>query len=125
MPTLATEIKTTAIGDLINFFSKKKSHSIHSNRRNPRVKLDYIVKTTDGDSIKIDDYNYKYVTISKSYVKDKFDIDIGDNQISHLEKVDDIDSKKNLYYITNWRELSSSNKIYEFLKRMLWERKCE
>lgn len=118
-PTLSTEIKTNALKDLKVFFRKKTAKSIFSKRKLPRILLERTLKTEDGGSVEVADYNYQYITI-KGEAPSKFSVRFGNTITLQLKKVRTaVAPKDNLYEIENWESVSASDMLYKELRKLL------
>lgn len=119
VPTLAAEIKTSALKDLTHFFDKKTSNTVESKRRLPRIPLNCTLKTEDGRKVKVEDYNYQFMTIIGTKLPAEFAIKLGKETL-HLQKFEtDNDEKSHLYEIDNWQEVSTSKELQKELKNIL------
>lgn len=120
-PTLATEIKTTALKDLLLFFRKKMVKSLPSKRSLPRILLDCNLETGDGDMVKVADYNYQYITISEGKPSNEFTVKLGHVILRLIKSETAALAKDNLYEIENWESVSASAELHEELKKLLLE----
>ena len=118
-PAWATEIKTTALKDLLLFFRKKTARSLPSKRSLPRILLDCNLETKDGDMVRVADYNYQYITISEGKSSSEFTVKLG-HVILRLIKNETVAlPKDNLYEVENWESVSASAELHEELKKLL------
>lgn len=119
IPTLATEIETTAIKDLGVFFRGKTSDSVSSNRKLPRIPLNCTLETSDGSRINVINYNYQYMLLEHPVSQSEFSVLFGDQRIV-LKKCDQsVGGKEDLYEISDWEKISLSDSIHETLKELL------
>lgn len=122
IPTLATEIKTSAMKDLQVFFKRKTASSVLSKRRLPRIMLDCSVQTEDGGMVHISDYNYQYIMLSGDVPSSEMYIHIGNARL-HLKKTKStIGGKANLFEVENWEQISDSAEIHEGLLNLMQKR---
>lgn len=118
-PTLATEIKSSALKDLSVFFKRKAAKAMASKRELPRISLNCVLETEDGEKIQAVDYNYRYMVIDGEVPSSRLSVKIGD-VVLHLKKKE-MESlpKDNLYEIENWESVSAFTELYEALKKLL------
>ena len=120
-PTLASEIRTTAVKDLVILFKRKIAAPMQSHRKYPRILLNCEVTAEDGSKVKVIDYNYRYVTTEEPLSDSKLHLDFGGKTLL-LKKADQTNaSRKNLYEVTNWEQVSASREIKAALKKMMGE----
>lgn len=118
-PTLATEIKSSALKDLSVFFKRKTTQSISSKRTLPRMLLNCNLETGNRDKVRILDYNYHYMSVTGNIPSPKFYVKLGKATL-HLRKSQSAaDGKDNLFEIENWEEISSSDAVYKALQKLL------
>lgn len=118
-PTLSTEIKTTALKDLLIFFKRKTANTMASKRKFARIPLNCILSTGSGKKVMVVDYNYQYMTIDGEAPSDQFDVKMGGITL-RLNKVDaDGAPKDNLYEIEDWESVSVSEELQKQVKRLL------
>ena len=122
-PTLATEIRTSALKDLLIFFKRKTSQSVSSQRSLPRIPLDCNLETKSGNSVTVSDYNYHYMSITGSVPSPKFQIKLGNATLSLKKSETAPGSKDNLFEVENWEHISVSDAVYEALQKLLSEEK--
>lgn len=122
-PTLATEIRTSALKDLLIFFKRKTSQSVSSQRSLPRIPLDCNLETKSGNSVTVSDYNYHYMSIIGSVPSPKFQIKLGNATLSLKKSETAPGSKDNLFEVENWEHISVSDAVYEALQKLLSEEK--
>lgn len=116
IPTLATEIRSTALKDLLVFFRRKTAASVMSKRTLPRIALNTSLQTQDGTIVQVMDYNYQYMLLSANTPVDELDLNLG-NVTLHLRKTEQsVGGKDYLYEIENWQQISISQEIYEALQ---------
>lgn len=125
LPTLATEIKTSAAKDLMVFFKRKTASSVLSQRKLPRIQLDASLKTDSGETVHVSNYNYQYMMITGTVPGPAFDVYIGTTAL-HLNKTPaSVGGKDTLFEIENWETLSRSPELHEALKALLLEKQEE
>ena len=118
-PTLASEIKTTALKDLAVFFKKKTSGSMASKRQYPRMWLDCTLQTDDGNSVHVKDYNYRYMTIAGKTPLVVLSLKLGDVTLLLRKTSATPGGKSDLYEVLNWEEISESVDLRNELIRLL------
>ena len=118
-PTLASEIKTTALKDLAVFFKKKTSGSMASKRQYPRMWLDCTLQTDDGNSVHVKDYNYRYMTIAGETPLVVLSLKLGDVTLLLRKTSATPGGKSDLYEVLNWEEISESVDLRNELIRLL------
>ena len=101
VPTLATEIKTSAMKDLLVFFRRKTSSSVLSKRTLPRIPLHCTLETADGRSVHIRDYNYQYMSIAGSVPFSEFCVRVGNATLQLKKTKGSIGGKDNLFEVEN------------------------
>ena len=122
LPTLATEIKTSAAKDLMVFFKRKTASSVLSQRKLPRILLDASLKTDSGETVHVSNYNYQYMMITGTVPGPAFDLYIG-NTVLHLKKTpSSVGGKDTLFEIENWETRSCSPELHEALSALLLEK---
>lgn len=125
LPTLATEIKTTAAKDLMVFFKRKTASSVLSQRKLPRIPLDASLKTDSGETVHVSNYNYQYMMITGTVPGPAFDLYMG-NTVLHLKKTpSSVGGKDTLFEIENWETQSCSPELHEALMALLLEKQEE
>ena len=125
LPTLATEIKTTAAKDLMVFFKRKTASSVLSQRKLPRILLDASLNTDSGETVHVSNYNYQYMMITGTVPGPAFDVYIG-NTVLHLKKTpSSVGGKDTLFEIENWETQSRSPELHEALMALLLEKQEE
>ena len=77
LPTLATEIKTGAVKDLLVFFKRKTASSILSQRKLPRIVLNTSMRTDNGSVVHVLDYSYQYMLLTGAVPDSEFDLYMG------------------------------------------------
>ena len=85
LPTLATEIKTGAVKDLLVFFKRKTASSILSQRKLPRIVLNTSMRTDNGSVVHVLDYSYQYMLLTGAVPDSEFDLYMGRTAL-HLKK---------------------------------------
>ena len=85
LPTLATEIKTGAVKDLLVFFKRKTASSVLSQRKLPRIVLNTSMRTDNGSVVHVLDYNYQYMLLTGAVPDSEFDLYMGRTAL-HLKK---------------------------------------
>lgn len=120
-PTLATEIKSSALKDLFVFFKSKTAKIMASKRGLPRMLLNCTLKTEDGREVQLADYNYQYMVIDGEVPSDRFSVKIGDIVLWLKKKEIESLPKDNLYEIENWESVSTLTELHEALKKLLSE----
>ena len=119
LPTLATEIKTTAAKDLMVFFKRKTASSVLSQRKLPRIPLDASLKTDSGETVHVSNYNYQYMLLTGTVPGPAFDVYMG-NTVLHLKKTpSSVGGKDTLFEIENWENISDSLELHEALLEMI------
>ncbi len=125
LPTLATEIKTSAAKDLMVFFKRKTASSVLSQRKLPRIPLDASLKTDSGETVHVSNYNYQYMMITGTVPGPAFDLYMG-NTVLHLKKTPaSVGGKDTLFEIENWEARSCSPELHEALSALLLEKQEE
>ena len=125
LPTLATEIKTSAAKDLMVFFKRKTASSVLSQRKLPRIPLDASLKTDSGETVHVSNYNYQYMMITGTVPGPAFDLYMG-NTVLHLKKTpSSVGGKDTLFEIENWETRSCSPELHEALSALLLEKQEE
>lgn len=119
VPTLATEIKTSAMKDLLVFFRRKTSSSVLSKRTLPRIPLHCTLETADGRSVHIRDYNYQYMSIAGSVPFSEFCVRVGNATLQLKKTKGSIGGKDNLFEVENWKSISVSDEVYEAISEFL------
>lgn len=119
IPTLATEIRTNAVKDLLVFFKRKTASSVLSKRTLPRIPLHRTLETADGRSVHIIDYNYQYVSIAGSVPSSQFCVRVGDATLQMKKTKESIGGKDNLFEVENWESISVSDEVYEAISEFL------
>lgn len=119
VPTLATEIKTSAMKDLLVFFRRKTSSSVLSKRTLPRIPLHCTLETADGRSVDIRDYNYQYMSIAGSVPFSEFCVRVGNATLQLKKTKGSIGGKDNLFEVENWKSISVSDEVYEAISEFL------
>lgn len=120
-PTLATEVKSSVIKDLIVFFKRKMSTSVMSKRKLPRIVLNCALETDDGGTVMVSDYNYHYMNIAQDISRERFAVKFGDVQL-WLNKAENLSSRNaNPYEVENWETVSSSSAIRTSLEKLIGE----
>lgn len=118
-PTLASEIKTTAIKDLTIFFKRRNSTMVKSSRKLPRIFLNMDTVTSDGKAIKIVDYNYHYMAIEGEITEPRFCVKM-DKQLIWVKKIKEGTMRAdNLYELEDWQVVSASKGVRDTLKNIL------
>lgn len=118
-PTLATEIKSSALKDLSVFFKRKTAKAMASKRELPRIPLNCVLETEDGEKIQAVDYNYRYMVIDGEVPSNWFSVKIGDVVLQLKKKEMGSLPKDNLYEIENWESVSAFTELHEALKKLL------
>lgn len=118
-PTLASEIKTSALKDLLVFFKRKTAKAVASKRSLPRILLNCTLETEDGGKVQVADYNYQYMVIVGEVPSSQFSVKIGDRVLRLKKKEMDSLPKDNLYEIENWESVSALTELYEALRKLL------
>lgn len=106
VPTLASQIKSTALKDLHVFMQRKAAATVQSQRGLPRIDLNRSFKTLEGEMVTVLDYNYHYITLAGPSLQKELDLVFG-TQVLHLTKAENM-PKENLYEIQNWKTISNS-----------------
>ena len=119
VPTLATEIKTSAMKDLLVFFRRKTSSSVLSKTTLPRIPLHCTLETADGRSVHIRDYNYQYMSIAGSVPFSEFCVRVGNATLQLKKTKGSIGGKDNLFEVENWKSISVSDEVYEAISEFL------
>ena len=119
VPTLATEIKTSAMKDLLVFFRRKTSSSVLSKRTLPRIPLHCTLETADGRSVHNRDYNYQYMSIAGSVPFSEFCVRVGNATLQLKKTKGSIGGKDNLFEVENWKSISVSDEVYEAISEFL------
>lgn len=125
LPTLATEIKTSAAKDLMVFFKRKTASSVLSQRKLPRILLDASLKTDSGETVHVSNYNYQYMMITGTVPGPAFDLYMG-NTVLHLKKTpSSVGGKDTLFEIENWENISDSLELHEALLELIQGKQME
>lgn len=125
LPTLATEIKTGAVKDLLVFFKRKTASSVLSQRKLPRIVLNTSVRTDNGSVVHVLDYNYQYMLLTGAVPDSEFDLYMGRTAL-HLKKAQtSIGGKDNLFEIENWENISDSLELHEALLELIQGKQME
>ncbi len=125
LPTLATEIKTSAAKDLMVFFKRKTASSVLSQRKLPRIPLDASLKTDSGETVHVSNYNYQYMLLTGTVPGPAFDVYMG-NTVLHLKKTpSSVGGKDTLFEIENWENISDSLKLHEALLELIQGKQME
>lgn len=125
LPTLATEIKTSAAKDLMVFFKRKTASSVLSQRKLPRIPLDASLKTDSGESVHVSNYNYQYMLLTGTVPGPAFDVYMG-NTVLHLKKTpSSVGGKDTLFEIENWENISDSLELHEALLELIQGKQME
>lgn len=125
LPTLATEIKTSAAKDLMVFFKRKTASSVLSQRKLPRIVLNTSMRTDNGSVVHVLDYNYQYMLLTGAVPDSEFDLYMGRTAL-HLKKTQtSIGGKDNLFEIENWENISDSLELHEALLELIQGKQME
>ncbi len=125
LPTLATEIKTSAAKDLMVFFKRKTASSVLSQRKLPRIPLDASLKTDSGETVHVSNYNYQYMLLTGTVPGPAFDVYRG-NTVLHLKKTpSSVGGKDTLFEIENWENISDSLELHEALLELIQGKQME
>lgn len=125
LPTLATEIKTSAAKDLMVFFKRKTASSVLSQRKLPRIPLDASLKTDSGETVHVSNYNYQYMLLTGTVPGPAFDVYMG-NTVLHLKKTpSSVGGKDTLFEIENWENISDSLELHEALLKLIQGKQME
>lgn len=125
LPTLATEIKTSAAKDLMVFFKRKTASSVLSQRKLPRISLDASLKTDSGETVHVSNYNYQYMLLTGTVPGPAFDVYMG-NTVLHLKKTpSSVGGKDTLFEIENWENISDSLELHEALLKLIQGKQME
>ena len=125
LPTLATEIKTGAVKDLLVFFKRKTASSVLSQRKLPRIPLDASLKTDSGETVHVSNYNYQYMLLTGTVPGPAFDVYMG-NTVLHLKKTpSSVGGKDTLFEIENWENISDSLELHEALLELIQGKQME
>ena len=125
LPTLATEIKTSAVKDLLVFFKRKTASSVLSQRKLPRIVLNTSMRTDNGSVVHVLDYNYQYMLITGAVPDSEFDLYMGRTAL-HLKKTQSsVGGKDNLFEIENWENISDSLELHEALLELIQGKQME
>lgn len=125
LPTLATEIKTSAAKDLMVFFKRKTASSVLSQRKLPRIPLDASLKTDSGETVHVSNYNYQYMLLTGTVPGPAFDVYMG-NTVLHLKKTpSSVGGKDTLFEIENWENISDSLELHEALLELIQGKQME
>ena len=125
LPTLATEIKTSAVKDLLVFFKRKTASSVLSQRKLPRIVLNTSMRTDNGSVVHVLDYNYQYMLITGAVPDSEFDLYMGRTAL-HLKKTQSsVGGKDNLFEIENWEDISDSLELHEALLELIQGKQME
>lgn len=125
LPTLATEIKTGAVKDLLVFFKRKTASSVLSQRKLPRIVLNTSMRTDNGSVVHVLDYNYQYMLLTGAVPDSEFDLYTGRTAL-HLKKTQtSIGGKDNLFEIENWENISDSLELHEALLELIQGKQME
>ena len=123
MPSLATEIKTSAMKDLQIFFKKRTTSAMRLNRKMPRIFLDCDLMTDQKKTVRVKDYNYQYISIVGEVPKSEFSIKLGKINLYVNPAKDEFLRSKNLYEVLNWKEISGSKELREALEEIFISQK--
>lgn len=125
LPTLATEIKTSAAKDLMVFFKRKTASSVLSQRKLPRIPLDASLKMDSGETVHVSNYNYQYMLLTGTVPGPAFDVYMG-NTVLHLKKTpSSVGGKDTLFEIENWENISDSLELHEALLELIQGKQME
>lgn len=125
LPTLATEIKTGAVKDLLVFFKRKTASSVLSQRKLPRIVLNTSMRTDNGSVVHVLNYNYQYMLLTGAVPDSEFDLYMGRTAL-HLKKTQSsIGGKDNLFEIENWENISDSLRLHEALLELIQGKQME
>lgn len=125
LPTLATEIKTSAAKDLMVFFKRKTASTVLSQRKLPRIPLDASLKTDSGETVHVSNYNYQYMLLTGTVPGPAFDVYMG-NTVLHLKKTpSSVGGKDTLFEIENWENISDSLELHEALLELIQGKQME
>ena len=125
LPTLAAEIKTGAVKDLLVFFKRKTASSVLSQRKLPRIVLNASMRTDNGSVVHVLDYNYQYMLLTGAVPDSEFDLYMGRTAL-HLKKTQSsIGGKDNLFEIENWENISDSLELHEALLELIQGKQME
>lgn len=125
MPTLAMEIKTNALKDLLVFFKRKTASSVLSKRQLPRILLNCEMETEDGSFVHVLDYNYQYMVITGEVPASKFSVKMGETTLRLKKTQTAVGGKENLFEIEDWEYLSDSDAIHTALIGLLQAERIE
>lgn len=119
VPTLATEIKTSAVKDLLTYFRRKTAYTMASKRKLPRIPLNCPVQTDRGSQVFVQDYNYQYLTITGDTPGETFCLLLGEAHLQ-LKKVQSMPGGTgSLFQVENWQQISDSDELYTALQERL------
>lgn len=106
--TLGTKMKSNIIKEIkLNTINRIKKQRI-SNRRLPRVPLNLNINTTDGNMVKVVNFNYEYILFEGRLDDNHINIELNDNLVLKCIKCDKSTIEDNtLYKIDNWKSISS------------------
>ncbi|OPX50152.1 glycosyltransferase family 2 protein [Clostridium thermobutyricum] len=111
-PTLAKEIKSNTIKEVYNnIFNRVKRNKL-SNRKLPRICINKYLKDIEGNTFKIENFNYEYLAISQGPIKDHIELDLDDNLILKCE-LQNIKNKNSIYKIINFEDIRDEVKLKE------------
>ncbi|MEG2339111.1 MAG: PilZ domain-containing protein, partial [Clostridium sp.] len=110
--TLATKINSYFIKDIYGAIKGKAHHGFLSNRKLPRIPLEFSVQSVEGQSIKIVNYNYEYLLLQGIYREEEIHLRVGgDNQITCMPEHRDEKLNYTLCKIKAWKEVARNQSI--------------
>ena len=125
LPTLATEIKTSAVKDLRVFFKRKTASSVLSQRKLPRIVLNTSMQTDNGSVVHVLDYNYQYMLLTGVVPDSEFDLYMGRTTMRLKKAQSSVGGKDNLFEIENWENISDSLELHEALLELIQGKQME
>lgn len=123
--TLPTKMKSNTIKELFNNTVKRVKSTTFSNRKLPRIPLGVLVRTSEGQSVEIINFNYEYILIrNNNYNQDIMDINLSED-LTLKCKIKSINEENGnrLYHIENWKDISNNIELKAIL--LGWINKTE
>lgn len=119
IPSLATEIKTHALQDLLVFFRQKTARTVMSKRKLPRISLNRALETESGGFVQVKDYNYQYMRLGEEISAPEIRIKLGSAVLCLRKCQTGQEGTGTLFEIENWRTVSASAEVRKALQSLL------
>lgn len=112
--TLGTTIESNIVREIKSNIVERNKEQITSNRKLPRVALNYKISSDDGEELEILNFNYEYIGVKGRAETEKFDLVLNENLTLKCElyNVNTI-SKTTLYKISNIDEIINDKEARE------------